>query len=107
MTLIFKISLSFSQILQCFECVQWLSLQLLQFKLLVQVSSVWSGSCALHFTRTDFLEQASFKCPYFWQLWHLLSFISGGCLELLKVCMCSLMVWFTFLIVILIDFLFL
>ena len=35
--MIFKISLSFSKILQGFESILWLSLQLLQFRLLVQV----------------------------------------------------------------------
>ena len=43
-TLIFMVSLSFSQILQCFESTLWLSLQLLEFKLFLQVSSVWYGS---------------------------------------------------------------
>ena len=71
MTLIFMIALSFSEILQCFKFVQWLLLRLLQFKLSMKISSVCSGWCALHFTHTGFsLVQVSFKCPYFWQLWH-------------------------------------
>ena len=73
MTLIFKNSFFFPDF-HCFETSLWLLLQLLQSKLFLQLSSVWSGSCAPHFTHTSFLEQTFFKYPYFWPLWHLLGF---------------------------------
>ena len=66
------ISFSLSQILQFFESALWFPLQLLQFKLFLQDSSIWFGSCSPHLTHTCFLVQCSFRCPYFWQLWHLL-----------------------------------
>ena len=99
MTLIFKISLSSSLILQYLDSAQCLSLQLQQFRLLVQESSAWKAHelhilCILVFLSKLLTNVHHFgNCGTFWDvLFDFASmypiFISGECFRMIKVSIC-------------------